>query len=678
MAPESSAAPAEEVSALILPAHDYLSTRLPVSRRVHKGLDRIAYSFAGRYRRRSSILCALLSKAEQIVDNSLKLRHLAEDDLRKRMSQLRLSYRRQGRGYENSLPEALTIISEISDRTLGLRPYPIQIMGAMALHKGYLAEMATGEGKSLTACLAAIPAVWTDRPCHVITANDYLAGRDADEMRPLYSFCGLSAGWVNSTMETGERRMNYEKGVVYTTSKELLADFLRDRLKMRLCHQPSQRLIRHIIQPGLREREGLVMRGLDAVIVDEADSLLIDEAVTPLIISRPHDDERLLEACQIAHGIAETLAASVDYSTNLKHRDITLTKRGREKIEALATSLPDFWRVSVRREELVMQALVAKEFYQRDKDYVIQNDKVVIVDEFTGRLMPNRTWNHGLHQAVEVREGLELSDPGETIARLSFQRFFRLFRKLSGMTGTASDAAEEFWQIYGLSILTIPTHRPCIRKQLPDRVFPDQASKWKAITEDVVRWHLTGRPVLIGTRSVAASERLASMLAVKGLTFNLLNAVRHREEAAIIAKAGENGAVTIATNMAGRGTDIKLGRGVADLDGLHVIATERHESRRIDRQLFGRCARQGDPGSVQTFMSMEDELIERFVPAPVRRLISSTVKRQSRGMQRIAEQCFSYAQNTAQRVAFRQRRYVLQMDTWLAEALSFAGSEAGE
>ncbi len=674
MGSEISTTPAEEVSDLILPVRDYRATHVGIPAKLHKGLDRVVHAAVGRYHRRSSLLRKMHKEAEQIVDNSLKLRHVADGKLRERLRQIQTRYRRQRKGYDETLPDALAIMAAISDRTLGLRPYPVQILGAMALYRGYLAEMATGEGKSLTACFPAILAAWTDRPCHIITVNDYLAGRDADEMRPLYSFCGVTVGWVSSVMNTRERRINYEKGVVYTTSKEILADFLRDRLKLGLCHQPSRRQIRHMVQPRIHEREGLVMRGLDTAIVDEADSVLIDEAVTPLIISHPKANDHLLEACRIAQEIVEPLTPLSDYRLELKYREITLTKRGRERIEAFSASLPGLWQGTARREELILQALTARELYHRDKQYVVHKGKVVIVDEFTGRLMPNRTWKHGLHQAVEAREGLELSDPSETLARLSFQRFFRFFRKLSGMTGTASEAAAELWHIYGLPVLKIPTHRPCIRKHFPDSVFSDQKKKWDAIVEDILRWNETGRPLLIGTRNVRASEKLAGMLAVRGLTCSLLNATRHKEEAAIVATAGQPGAITIATNMAGRGTDIKLESGMAEVGGLHVIATERHESSRIDRQLFGRCARQGDPGSAQAFMSMEDELIQRFVPAPIRRLLCSAVEKRIPASQSIAERSLSYAQNAAQRLAFRQRRDVMQMDTWLADALSFTGS----
>jgi len=288
--------------------------------------------------------------------------------------------------------------------------------------------------------------------------------------------------------------------------------------------------------------------------------------------------------------------------------------------------------------------------------------------------MPNRTWRHGLHQAVEAKEGLPINDPSDTLARLSFQRFFRFFMKLGGMTGTAREATGEFWHIYKLPVLAIPTHRPCIRKVLPDSVFNTKAEKWAAIVREIERFHKTGRPVLVGTRSVKQSENLAAMLKNKGLGYNLLNAVRHKEEARIVAAAGEQGRITIATNMAGRGTDIKLGRGVTEMGGLHVIAAERHESGRIDRQLFGRCARQGDPGSARAFIGLEDDLLQRFVPTPMRKRLATAIRRQMPGAQRLTEIALAHAQRKAQRLAYRQRRNVLKMDTWLEDALSFTGS----
>ncbi|UCD34975.1 MAG: prepilin peptidase [Nitrospiraceae bacterium] len=659
---------------MILPDHDYRALHIAEPRKLHRGLDRIVHSSVGRCRGRSGVLRLMREEAIQIAESSLKYRHRADGKLRDLLADIRTCFRRRKRGYEDRIHEALALLTEVAERRLGLRPYSVQILGALALYRGYLAEMATGEGKSLTACLPAVLAGWTGRPCHIITANDYLAGRDAGSMDPFYSFCGISTGWVSSMMGADERRNNYKKGVVYTTSSEILADFLRDRLRLGGCDSPSRRLIRQMIQPCGSDAGGHVMRGIDTAIVDEADSVLIDEAVTPLIIARPQQNETMTEACRRAMDMTASLESRTDYCVEAKYREITLTDDGRRKVKALCESLPGLWRGGSRREELIVQALTARELYHRDKQYVIQEGRVVIVDEFTGRMMPSRTWQHGLHQAVEAREGLEMTSPSETLGRMSFQRFFRVFRKLSGMTGTARESAAEFWHIYGLPVLTIPTNRPCIRRDLPDRVFCRQDRKQHAIVEDVLSIHETGRPVLVGTRSVRASEELASMLQDRGIPCSLLNAVTHREEAAIVAAAGRQGAVTIATNMAGRGTDIKLGRGVAILGGLHVIAMERHESGRIDRQLFGRCARQGDPGSVQAYISVDDELFQRFVPAPLRRVLAAAVDRGSPGTQRIAQFCLSLAQRSAQRLAYRQRRGVLEMDTWLADALSFTGS----
>ena len=674
---QAETAPPEEVSALILPTQDYRRTRISIPEKLHQGLDGRVHGLLGWYRRRAGIGRSIQREAEIISETAGKFHQLSDRRLRRRLGEMRDCFRRQSPTVEDCLPEALSILVEVAYRTLGLRPYPVQVMGAMALHQGYLAEMATGEGKSLTACLPSVLAAWTGRPFHFITVNDYLAQRDATEMRSFYAFCGVSVGCVTGEMVPKERRLNYSSGVVYTTLKELVADLLRDRLILGSLQDPSRRLVRQILQPRLRNLDNVVLKGLDTAVVDEADSLLIDEAVTPLIISRAHENRPLVEACRTASEIAETLRLGSDYTVDLRYKEITLTKEGIDRVEKLSRQLPGIWQGPARREELIRQALTARVFYRRDRQYVIQDGKVAIVDEFTGRLMPNRTWRQGLHQAVEAKEGLEVNDPSETLARLSFQRFFRFFRKLSGMTGTAKEATAEFWHIYRLPVMTIPTNRPCIRRMFPDRVYTTAGEKWEAVVADIEQWHRTGRPVLVGTRSVQASETLSALLKNRGLDHDLLNAVRHTEEARIVAAAGERYRITISTNMAGRGTDIKLGRGVVDLDGLHVIATERHESGRIDRQLFGRCARQGDPGSAQAFMSTEDELIHRFVPAPMRRRLAGALDRRSTGSYALAKLALRHAQKAAQHLAYRQRRNVLKMDTWLEEALSFAGTDAG-
>ena len=658
-----------------LPAHDHQATKTISSKKMPQGLDRCSHAILGRYHRRKLVGDRWQVQAERIHEQSLKHQILSDQELKHRLADLKAVYRRQGRTHEHRLPESLALIAEAASRLLGMRPYVVQILGAIFIHHGYLAEMATGEGKSLTACLVAVLAGWTGKPCHVITTNDYLASRDAEAFAALYKYCGLSTGCVASDMVPAERKENYRKGIVYTSSKELLADYLRDRLALGNFHQSSRRQLRLMRYPRKHLIDPMVMRGIDTVIVDEADSVLIDEAVTPLIISQAYENKPLTEACLAASRISDTLAAGTDYLVDRRYREILLTRSGEAKITSMSDELTDIFRGSDRREELVLTALTAREFYQRDRQYVVEEDKVVIVDEFTGRMMPHRTWRHGLHQSIEAKEGLQLSEPSETLARLSFQRFFRFFRKLGGMSGTVREAANELWHIYQLPVLSVPTNKPCIRQFLPSRFYPDQKSKWLAICDETGACHKTGQPVLIGTRSVEASEVFAGRLQDKNIPYQLLNAVNHREEAKIIASAGQAGMVTIATNMAGRGADIKLGHGVAELGGLHVIVSERHESGRIDRQLYGRCARQGEPGSVRTYASLEDELLQQYGPKTLMNLFLGTQKRNGSRSNIIAERFISIAQQKSERRAYGRRRMVMQMDDWLTDALSFARSE---
>ncbi len=662
---------------MILPSQDYRRTAATEPTELHRGLDAKAHGLVGFWKRHRRVADRLGEEADRIHGEAAKLATLSDRLLRDRLAEIKLRLRRQDEGRREIVPGALACIVEAAERTLGLRPYPVQVVGAMALDQGFLTEMATGEGKTLTACLPMILAAWTGRPVHLVTVNDYLSDRDASEMRPLYSFCGVSVGCVTGEMREQERYQNYQKDAVYITSKELVADFLRDRLRLGKLQHPTRRLIRKMLQEQPYGADGIVMRGLDTAIVDEADSVLIDEAVTPLIISRERENRTLREACRAAGEIANSLKLGTDYRTDLKYREIRMMDAAEEKIQALSEKLPGIWQGALRREELVQQALTAREFYHRDKQYVIDDDRGVIVDEFTGRLMPNRTWRAGLHQAVEAKEGLDATSPSETMARLSFQRFFRQFRRLSGMTGTASEASAEFWHIYGLPVISIPTHKPCIRQTHPDQVFATRQAKFQAIVEEIMGWNALGRPVLVGTRSVEASETLASLLAERGRDFNLLNATRHQEEARIVAAAGQEGKITIATNMAGLGTDIKLGRGVTKLGGLHVIASERHESKRIDRQLFGRSARQGDPGNAGAYVSVDDELIRRFVPSWVGDRLRQSVEADLPGVSQLAKQTLSYAQRAAEKLAFRQRKIVLGTDDRLEDSLGFTSSTGG-
>ena len=657
---------------MLTPTQDYRRTDYRTPEKVLRWLDSVVHGGIGIYERRQGRLSELNAVATRVDQQGPEWVELSDARLQERMLEFREQFRRKGRAPEELLVPALAALREAADRQLGLRPFHVQIMGALALHRGFLAEMATGEGKTLTAGLAGVLAGWTRRPCHIITVNDYLVERDATWLRPFYHFCGIRVGYVTGPMDPQERQKGYGCDVTYTTSKELLADFLRDRLRLGTLLDPARRLIRRMLTPQAAA-DGLMLRGLHTAIVDEADSLLIDEAVTPLIISATHKNELLKEAGRTAQEIVSALEPETDYRRNLRYKEIELTESGTRKLVESAGRLPGLWRSPDRRVELIRQALVAREFYLRDKHYIIEDGKVVIVDEFTGRPMPQRTWREGMHQAVEAKEGLPISDPSETIARLSFQRFFRCFYRLCGMTGTAREAAAELWQVYKLPVISIPTNRPCVRQHWRDRCFATETAKWAAVVQDIQRLHQTGRPILVGTRSVLASERLAQLLAERNLEFKVLNATRLKEEAEIVALAGERGRITIATNMAGRGTDIKLGHGVSLLGGLHVLATERHESGRVDRQLFGRSARQGDPGSAQAFVSAQDELVQRYLPRGVKEVLVRSLKSGVPGKERIASAAFALAQRNAQRQAFKQRRAVLRTDTWLEEALSFAG-----
>ena len=615
-----------------------------------------------------------LRQAEAVLALETQFSDMGSGKLREVAEQLREAFRRH-RDSEEDLCQAFALVREVAMRQIGERPFLVQVAGALALIHGCVAEMATGEGKTLTATMPATVAGWRGRGCHIITVNDYLAKRDAEWMGRIYRYCGLNVGHIENGMPPTERQAAYLADITYCTNKEVTADFLRDRLVLGRCGGLSSALLEKLAGAGRPAVDRLVQRGLSYAIVDEADSILIDEAVTPLIISGPAPNPEQIEAFRQAARAAAQLDAESDYRVDAKYREVELTDLGRQRLRDFVGNWGSIWRGNRRSEELVVKALTAKELYQLDRQYVIDDDKIVIVDDFTGRLMPDRQWRDGLHQAVEAKEQIEVTPPKETYARVSFQRFFRMYRKLAGMTGTAKEATAEFWQIYHLPVVVIPTNRPCVREYLPDAVFTSEAAKWAKILSEIKHVHAMGRPILVGTRSVKASEHLSQLLQAENLGHQVLNAVRHREEAQIVAAAGQAGRITVATNMAGRGTDIKLGRGVANLGGLHVLATERNESGRIDRQLFGRCARQGDPGSARAIVSLEDEFVSRYAKS----LVAYLRRRHGQTAIDIASRwtnaAFRLAQFRAERLALRQRKTVMKTDHWLDEHLSFAGRE---
>jgi len=657
-----------------------LSLRGVKRRKLPQGIDALWDKAMGAFVPLVPRQSIFLKRAKRVMAMEHEFLNASDAVLRQYCDDMQGLFRR-GRHKKRDVERAFAIIREVAWRQRGLKHYLVQVAAGLAMEAGCIAEMATGEGKTLSATLPAVVAGWQGRGCHIITVNDYLAQRDAEELGGVYKACGLSCSFVTGTMAPGDRREAYNAGVTYTTNKEVAADFLRDRLSLGKLHGLPAALLSKIAYGMGKGTDRLVMRGLETAIIDEADSVLIDEAVTPLIISGDSPNAEQTEAYTQAAALARELKVLEDYKVDHRYREVTMTKAGQAKAAELSMDFGGLWAGARRREELVVQALTALELFHRDAQYVVQHDdekdedKVTIVDEFTGRLMPDRTWRDGLHQAVEAKESLKVNPPKATFARISFQRFFRMYRKLSGMTGTAAEGAPELWQIYRRPTVVIPTNKPCIRQQAKDRIFASKEGKWDAVVAEIQRQHATGRPILVGTRSVDASEVLSTRLTELKLAHQVLNAVRHAEEARIVAAAGLPGKITVATNMAGRGTDIKLGRDVAEKGGLCVIAADHNDAVRVDRQLFGRAGRQGDPGSAITFASLDDDLLRRYAPKWMHAVIRRLRRKTGEISGAITRKLFKIAQARAQRMALRQRKGVLKSDDWLDEFLGFAGRE---
>jgi preprotein translocase subunit SecA len=590
---------------------DARRTDVPELDPIPSGLDAVTDGWSGRWHSRRIFSQQLWEQAgacEAAFDADVASANPAH--LKSELNGAHGNLRRLGNRWPEGIVGALPWVAGAARRSLGVTPYRTQLMGVLALGQGTLAEMATGEGKTLTIALAAVMAGWSGRPVHIITANDYLAARDAEELRALYDLCGVSVAAIQAGMSPPERRQAYRAAVVYCTGKELVADFLRDRILLGdYAYAPLRAVAR--LRGGQTQT---VLRGIHTAFVDEADNQLIDEAVTPLIISRPEENSSISEATLAAYRLSASFLPGEDYELNERYKEVELLGAGREKVAAWCAERTGLLSAADWMCDMVVTALQARHFFEEGSQYVIDEGRLTIVDEFTGRPMPGRSWRLGLHQAVEAKESLEISTPAETLARLSFQRFYRLFRHLAGITGTARESAPEFWRIYRLPFIEVPRHRPNQRRDHPPYFFPSERAKLEALVEEVIMLREQGRPVLVGTRSVASSERIAQMLRHGGLDCQVLNAARHADEAQIIAMAGREGRITIATNMAGRGTDIKIDRSVAHAGGLHVILSEPHESRRVDRQLMGRAGRQGDPGSTALYASAEDEILQRYLP----------------------------------------------------------------
>ncbi|MFA4986786.1 MAG: preprotein translocase subunit SecA [Candidatus Brocadiia bacterium] len=578
---------------------------------------------------------ALEPRMHALTDEQLRA---YTDEFKKRLA--------DGESLESILPEAFAVVREVAIRTIKMRHYDVQILGGIILHEGKIAEMSTGEGKTLVATLSAYLNGLTGKGVHIVTVNDYLARRDRAWMGPVFEFLGLTVGCIQTDMSAEERQAQYGCDITYGTNNEFGFDYLRDNMKDSAKTQ--------------------VQRSRCYAILDEVDNILVDEARTPLIISGSADES--VEKYYLCNKVGKMLSPGVDFKVNEKDHTCGLNEKGIEKAERILGVGDLFSGTNIDMMHYIDNALRAHHLYQADRDYIVQEGQVVIVDEFTGRLMSGRRWSDGLHQAVEAKEGLKIKRENQTLATITFQNFFKLYGKIAGMTGTAATEALEFERIYKLSVVVIPTNKPCIRDDQADLIYGTAEEKWRAVTDDIVEKHKIGRPILVGTTSIAKSEMLSERLKRLGIKHEVLNAKYHEREAAIIAQAGQMSSVTIATNMAGRGTDIVLGQGVTAIGGLHVLGTERHEARRIDNQLRGRCGRQGDPGSSRFYLSLEDDLMRIFASEAVANLMKKIGLKNGQPIEsRMVSRVIEMSQKKREEHNFDIRKWLTEYDTVMNE-----------
>ena len=570
-----------------------------------------------------------------------EMEKLSSANLQAKMQEFKLRLQK-GETLDQLLPEAFAVVREAAKRVTGMRHYDVQMIGGVVLHRGKIAEMRTGEGKTLVATLPVYLNALTGKGVHVVTVNDYLARRDSEDMGRIYRFLGLSVGLIVHDMDFPDRKAAYRADITYGTNNEFGFDYLRDNMVV--------------------DMDQMVQRELHYCIVDEVDSILVDEARTPLIISGP--GEKSADLYKVIAHIVSNMKEGEDYTVDEKQKQVAPTEVGIAKAEKMlgVDNLYDTEH-GVDFSHHIMCAIKAKALMIRDRDYVVKDGEVIIVDEFTGRLMYGRRFSEGLHQAIEAKEGVQVQRESQTLATITFQNYFRMYEKLAGMTGTAKTEEQEFQKIYGLDVIVIPTNKPMIRTDFPDVIYKTRAAKYRAVVKEIVELHKAGRPVLVGTTSITQSEELSSMLKKQGVPHNVLNAKYHEKEALIVADAGQPGQVTIATNMAGRGTDIVLGEGVADLGGLHILGTERHESRRIDNQLRGRCARQGDPGSSRFYLSLEDDLMRLFGSDNIKGMMDKLGMDEDEPIEnKLVTRSIENAQKKVEERNFNIRKQVLQYD----------------
>ena len=586
-----------------------------------------------------------IKKMRQLVEEKINpqesaLKKLSDSSLANKTNEFKARLAK-GETLDDILPDAFAVIREASRRVLGMRQFDVQLIGGIILHRGNIAEMGTGEGKTLVATAPVYLNALEGKGAHVITVNDYLAKRDSEWMGQVYKFLGLSVGLIVHDLDFEQRKIAYNSDITYGTNNEFGFDYLRDNMVSSL--------------------DQIVQRPLHYCLIDEVDSILIDEARTPLIISGP--GQKSTDNYYVMSKLVPQLKLGEDYTIDEKQKTVAPTEAGVSKMEKMLKVDNLYDTDNLELNHLFVQALRAQAMMERDRDYVVKDGEVVIVDEFTGRLMYGRRYSDGLHQAIEAKEGLQVQRESQTLATITFQNYFRMYDKLAGMTGTAKTEEQEFIKIYGLEVFQVPTNRPVQRKDLPDVIFKTKRGKYRAVVREIERRHATGQPMLIGTTSIEQSEQLSHMLKEAGIVHNVLNAKYHELEAQIVAQAGQKGQVTIATNMAGRGTDIVLGEGVSELGGLAIIGTERHESRRIDNQLRGRAGRQGDPGSSQFFLSLEDDLLRIFGGDNIKKFMEKMGLEEDEEIRSsMVSSAIQKAQKRVEERNFDIRKYVLEYD----------------
>ncbi|MFA9373910.1 MAG: helicase-related protein [Poseidonibacter sp.] len=653
---------------MIITNQEYKKFTLPIEKKSHDGLDRLVHLGMGKVYKKIILRKRLNEIAKNIYNNSKQHAMLSDEELTKIILKYKRMYK-LSKIDDEGIYDSISSICEVCFRIFGYRPYYEQIMGALGQYYGFAIQMLPGEGKTITAAISGVMAGWTGKPCHIITSNDYLASRDAEIMTSFYNGCLLSVGYVVGEMKDEQRIENYKCNVVYATSKELVADFLRDQISDKKINDFDNFIFNKLFN-GVSSGKPRVMQGIHTAIVDEADSVLADEALTPLVISESSDNEVLKEAIYCIFELIEKFKNTIHYKVEEEFKDVSLTNEGKILLDNLNEEFPVIWRTYERKTFLLIQALSAKELYINGRDYIIdEENKIVLVDEKTGRLMPGKSLSAGLHQAIEAKEKLELSNPTKTNIKMSFQRFFRLYTKLSGMSGTLQNIENELWSIYELPVIEIPKRIANTYILKPIEIFENIDLKIQAIINEIIEVNKRGQAILVGTTSINESERLSNILKSKGIICTTLNAKHHKEEDQIVAEAGYYKSIVISTNIAGRGTDIKITEEMEKLGGLHVIATQLADSKRVDLQLFGRTSRQGQKGSVKVFLSLDDKLINKKIPKKIFHYLKKNIHKKY--IKRISILLYKFSQKSEENKSSKLRLKMLQKDYDFSKKLSF-------